>query len=506
MTVVAEETSHEPDLNPPEDPPAEITERQSRFPKSVAVLLAALAVTGAMVAVLETYASTSDAHVARETTRTAVQGMATSIEANVLVQLSAELSRGAAGGLDDRAAADSTSLQQEAEYLRLKQAALTETRVGWNNRSSQLGTVLTVLAVAVFLTGFSLVVQRWIRVPLLLPGVLLGVICAGWAAYIYQRGVPQTDDGAIRATAEGIVELERGETVAAKAAFATAIRADDDYSPAYEGRAVAGYLQANPDFLITGSVLEPTSRAVTDALSDLERAIEFGDGHDLYAPTLLGVLRLFSEDPTAAGEDLDRALGVNDAVPELWFARAAVAVAADDLAVADRSLDAGIALLDASEPSTKTRELAAELLAELEWVKATVPGQGVEADRFAARIVALESSFVLGRDLNPADAGDVSLETSDLAIREGLLVVQVAYRDLPADTSVSALVFERARENGAWAHASDLALITTLSGSGLIDESVAITRTCDPIELRLDIYVEGSLAMRHVAPGTAATC
>ncbi|MEL6891731.1 MAG: hypothetical protein AAFP84_09055, partial [Actinomycetota bacterium] len=391
------------------DDDGENDETTSHFKKSVAMLLAALAILGAAIAVLETFASTSESRAARETTRTAVSGLAAQVDANALQRVSAELA--ATPELRERAQAETAALRLEATAQDLRRSALTETRIGWNSRASQFGTVVTVLAIAVFLAGFALVVHTRIRIPVLVPGIVLGLVCAGWAVHIHLRGVPETADASIDATATGLMAMERGDYAGARASFDDAIRFDDDYAPAYEGRGVSTFLDANPDFFVVGSVLDNSEPVRDSAQADLQRALDVGPDHNVFAQTLIGVLDLYGPEPASATSALDQALRLDPSAPELWFAHAAANTADGRTDAAESSLESGLALLDQRRPSDSTRQLAAEALTSFEWVR--VFGADPEsASRFARRIVELEASFVAGRELRPerADAATFTVE------------------------------------------------------------------------------------------------
>ncbi len=488
-------------IQPADEEPADDGEHDdettSHFKKSVAMLLAALAILGGAIAVLETFASTSESRAARETTRTAVSGLAAQVDANALQRVSAELA--ATPELRERAQAETAALRLEATAQDLRRSALTETRIGWNSRASQFGTVVTVLAIAVFLAGFALVVHTRIRIPVVVPGILLGLVCAGWAVHIHLRGVPETADASIDATAAGLMAMERGDYAEAGASFDDAIRFDDDYAPAYEGRGVSTFLEANPDFFAVGSVLDDSESVRASAQADLERALDVGPDHNLYAQTLIGVLDLYGPDPAAATGALDQALRLDPSAPELWFAHAAARTAAGDIDAAESSLASGLDLLDQRRPSDSTRQLAAEAVTSFEWVR--VFGTDPEsATRLARRIVSLEASFVAGRELRPERADAATFVVDRASFGDGRLDLDVRL-DVSDDTVLSALVYERAVPDGPWAQSPELGLVTIVAGAERIDESIVVDRACLPVEFRLDLHAEGVVVEQVLVEG-----
>lgn len=488
-----------PDESPDdrEEDGATTDDQTSRFKKSVAMLLAALAILGGMIAVLETYASTSESQAAREATRAAVSGLAAQVEANALQQVTTELA--ATPELRERAQTETAALQLEATAQDLRRSALTQTRIGWNSRASQFGTVVTVLAIAVFLTGFALVVQTRIRIPVVVPGIVLGLVCAGWAVQIHLRGVPDTAERAIDATASGLTAMERGDYAAARASFDEAIRIDADYPAAHEGRGVSTFLDANPDFFAVGSVLDNSESVRASARADLDRALEIGPDHNVYAQTLIGILDLYGPDPAAATEALDQALRLDPSAPELWFAHAAARTAAGDIDEAESSLESGLDLLDQRRPSDSTRQLAAEALTSFEWVRVR-GADGESASRLARRIVALEASFIAGRELRPEQADATTLIVEQASFEDGRLHFDVSL-DVPDDTVLSALVYERASPDAPWAQSPELGMVAVVTGKLRIDESIVVDRACLPVEFRLDLHAEAVLVEQVLIDG-----
>ena len=259
----------------------------------IAVTLAVVVVIAGMLAVLQTQAGANESTTARETTRTAVRAMSANVATSTLLGVRSEVRgrarlpafppplgrrharvsrsrrarpraglgrRGLAGGTaaPDEAAAQRTGpLQLDAERQVLKQQALATTRVTWNTRSTQYTTVLAVLAAALFLVGFGLVVEGSIRRVTYGLGLAIAAFVVVWGAWIYHLPIPSTPDNAITAAAQGAVLTSDGDYRGAVAAYDRAIAAHEDFATAYTGRARARLLAANPDY--------PLTRAFTDS-------------------------------------------------------------------------------------------------------------------------------------------------------------------------------------------------------------------------------------------------
>jgi tetratricopeptide (TPR) repeat protein len=523
------------------DAPADGAGRE-RIPGNwIAVSLAAIVVCGAALGIVQTDAGVNESNTARETTRTAVGAL----RAGVLEEAARQLERDivaesralerrqealaaraeAAGGaattltLDQlrgrveegsdlpraRTEAEVRRLAFEATRLRLTQTALAETRVTWNTRSTQYTTAIAMLTVALFLVGFALVLQGARRTLFYLLGIAFGLVVLGWAGRIYSLPIPSTPAEAVAATARGTVEAEEGRQEAAIADFSAAIEIDRDYESAYDGRATATFLAANPDFRQTGAVTGDPE-ALDAAVADARTALDLGGGRDFSALVLLALLGLYSGEYDLAVEAADDAIAINGDVPDIRLLQSAAEVGRGDDAAAGRSFEEALRLVSGTDPSGRTRGLAAQYLTHLEQVAATTPGSAGAARALARRMVTLETGFNLGRTLpgSAPERGSVTVE--GLGYRDGTLRLRLRWRDLPTDTAVTAIGFERPRPGAPWVQPRDLALFRTLSGDGEEALTVPVTRACAPADLRVDLHLDGAPAGSVTAPGVPPTC
>ncbi len=505
---------------------AEATEAaDARYRRRIGVLLALIAVVTAFVAVIENRAATNESWYARETTRTGVEAMAANVTraaaAGVDTDLSANQDALAASSLfsadaraAERAQADVESLAVQpkldrltldAQRLTLKQAAQAETRVTWNNRASQYGTVVTTLGVALFLVGFTLVLSRKIRPPILLPGILLTVYCLAWTAWIWQREIPNTPPAAIEATAAGNVAVADARYEDAIAEFDKAATRDGDYAPAFSGRSAAGFLGANPDYLATGAVTDVDSAEFEQSISDAERGVDESGGRDFLAFYLEALTSFYGGGYDATVAASQEALAVNPLAAQVYFLEAAAHLALGDDDATAASVDAGLKILDPKEASQANRILVADFVNELEQVRRAVPERADAVDEAITQIALAEAELSFGSVTGKAPAG-ATVDVSTLEWKDGVLKVKAEYRGLPPDTPISAYIYERPAEGGAWVQPFEFAVFGKLSGGGTIDNSISAPRHCAPTELRLDVYAQGALVDSTVRPGVAATC
>ena len=138
--------------------------------------------------------------------------------------------------------------------------------------------MLAVLAAALFLVGFGLVVEGSIRGVTYALGLAIASFVVVWGAWIYHLPIPSTPENAITAAAQGAVLTSDGDYRGAVAAYDRAIAAHEDFATAYTGRARASLLAANPDY--------PLTRAFTDSAgSRTAAAVKTRGAHSTWAAT-----------------------------------------------------------------------------------------------------------------------------------------------------------------------------------------------------------------------------
>lgn len=522
-------------------PPAEPADGPDRFKQQIAISLAILVVLGAGLAILQVQASSNESNTARDTTRVAVRAMRANVVSDTVAglapQLAAEraflpfrppltsgvpsLSEAAgipvsktetAAGLrvaqrsipDLGAEKLLPALRTDAERLTLQQHALATTRITWNDRSTQYTTVIAVLAVALFLVGFGLVVGGPIRGAAYLFGIAVGVFAAAWAIWIYFLPIPSTPQSAIQATARGTVLTGTGNYRAALAQYDRAIRTAGDYATAYSGRARARLLASNPDYPVTRAITDLGGRSAAAALNDARKAHQL-DTRDILATSLLALTSFYGGDYAQASSATDAALGINSGVPDLWLLKSATEVGLGDPAAASAALVHGLGLVRGAAPSQQTRLLAATYLSYMAWLERHDLTHAAAARRLANRVVSVESAFTLGRRLPHAPAaGRVS--ATRLRYGYGKLMLRLRWAGLRPGTALTAIGYERPLPHGAWTQPPDLALFATVAGSGRRDISVPLQRVCKPTSVRVDVYLNGVPTLSRTGPGVRATC
>jgi tetratricopeptide (TPR) repeat protein len=529
---------------PSDDTPRSNDEdERTRLARLIAVSLATLVAFGAGLAILQTDASIRESNFARETTRTAVRALraheATQAVLDVELGLQAEsdflpfrrpLDSAAvtltdAAGLPPTPARDKRDLvaareslphhrissvlndmRIDAERTSLTQRALATTRITWNTRSTQYTTVIAVLASALFLVGFALVADGAIRRTAYAIGAAIGLFALGWTLWIYLQPIPSTDPRAIDDAARGAVLTEDGKYPAAVAAYNRALETQHNFARAYVGRSQARLLAANPDFPLSRAFTDIDRRATTSAVRDAERGLDLSGGRDFVALVLRAYAAFYTGDYAETMRATERALEINDRVPDVWLLKSAAEFALGDAQASAESRADVYSLLEHAEPSQRTRLLAATYLSLLQWVAFENPALAAPAREIADGLVARETAFTLGREPKKILPRTGTATVEGLRYSQGKLHLMLRWRDLPDGTALSVVGYERPIADGPWAQAPDLAAFATVSGTGKRNVVLPLTRTCKPTELRADVYLDGAPSSTTTGPGVAATC
>jgi hypothetical protein len=163
-----------------------------------------------------------------------------------------------------------------------------------NSQVARSAIALTILAVSVFLFGYSLMPYAR-RGRMLFAGVGAALLIGGaaWAAVIAAQAPSLPPAEAARAFADGSVAYYSGEDRLAVGAFSRSIQAWPQNAQAYNLRARAEFAAGSPQVDISRSLT--TAAALSAAARDDERAIDLGDddsglianaGYDLFAAGL----------------------------------------------------------------------------------------------------------------------------------------------------------------------------------------------------------------------------
>ena len=517
---------------------------ESRYKRRVGIVLASFAVLAGWIGILQHDAATNESRTAREATRLASEAQTDAVVAQgaerTTDQLLAEAEAlpfrrvfteppGGAGGpgasLDPEAAearlADSQAeledaveerggelrfeLQADAHATALTQAAVVEERVTWNARASQYETVITVLGVAIFLVGFTLVLSRRIRPPILIPGMILAAYAFGWAIHIYLKPIPRASETseAVAATSEANAYLDLGEIPRAIERFDAAVAANDEYRDGFEGRGLAGFLAANPDGLNTLAFTDVDGASFAQAVDDTERALELGGDNSATTLAVAGILNLAAGDFERAAGFFEDAVELNPLTPGVQLALSAIAVAEGDVAEGTEWRSRAVALL-ADQPTEGTRRQASIYYTLLEFAVAELPENAPALQAIRDETVAAETELTADVELTREAPDDAALTVTQADFGDDELSVDLDVEGVGDDATVTIVGYEKPTSDAAWVQPTELFYAgPPPTGTGL---SISTPRQCDPVEYRFDLYVEGRIVDTATSPGTEPTC
>jgi tetratricopeptide (TPR) repeat protein len=225
---------------------------------------------------------------------------------------------------------------RDAVRLEALQDAANELGQAWSGQSTTYTAVLAILAVALYLLGFSLTIGvRQAKRLFAVVGVALVLVAGGWTASQVATSPKPAPDEAADAYADGMVELQTAfDQQGWRAAAEHLTRAIDlrpTFARAYLGRATAEFALGSPQQ--NGFLSIVADDALATSSDDLARAYDLGlDDTALIAD--LGFQRFLQGirgDGARLQEGIDfsrRAITRNDADPVLHFNLAVALLAA----------------------------------------------------------------------------------------------------------------------------------------------------------------------------------
>jgi hypothetical protein len=151
--------------------------------------------------------------------------------------------------------------RQSYIYAEKQLFALAQTET-WNRKADGYVTIITILAVALFLFGLSLTIHNWIRFVFVTVGVFIVALSFFWTTFIFFQPAPGMPEEAAQSYVEGVIQTNaigwtsneevKGERrQAAIAALSRAIELDPQYGRAHFLRAYVrvGGPEAITDYL-----------------------------------------------------------------------------------------------------------------------------------------------------------------------------------------------------------------------------------------------------------------
>ncbi|MBK7167650.1 MAG: hypothetical protein IPH81_21015 [Candidatus Microthrix sp.] len=278
---------------------------------------------------------------------------------------------------------------------------------------------------ALFLVGFTLVLNRRTRPPVLVPGLILAVYVAGWALWIHaktfrarrrRRSTPRPLGPPTLHSASTTRPLRRSTGPSLPTRLRRRLqRPLGRLVPHHEPRLprdAGGHRRQHPE--------------ADQAQADAETAVSLSNEQDFTSLFLSGLYRFYDDDFDWSARRMRQALEVNDRAPEAYLSLAAAELARGNTDEAVDRTAAGVKLLGPAEDSAEARQLAADLFTLL-LVFGDLAEPAPEGGSFT-----LESS-----NFDQDAPGQGAPDGNDRAT----LSIELGYAELPPDSAVSLYVF-----------------------------------------------------------------
>ena len=251
-------------------------------------------------------------------------------------------------------AADIADRDARPDQARLRQAVEADLANDHGSKADTYVAILTVLAVSLFLLGLSLTVVGRNRFVLVVPGVAVALVCAAWAAVVYQRDVTRVSEVAIADVAEGQRLQNTGDLAGAIERFDEAIDDSPDFAAAFARRASARFQEGSTQQGQTAFLSFTSPEALEDAIDDLDEAMRLGADSDVVTVADAGFFNFLAGDFERSAALTTQALELNSALPAVWFNLGVAHVALGDDDAAEEAYEEGIDVLS-EEPSAGRR-------------------------------------------------------------------------------------------------------------------------------------------------------
>ena len=393
----------------------------------------------------------------------------------------------------------------DSRIARLRQEAKVREQNGWGGKADSLVAVITVLAVGLFLVGLSLTTGGRLRPLLLFPAIGIAVWCVAWSAVVIRRGVDDTPEVAITATADGDRLSQRAvaepDDAAARqdlrdaiADYDKAVKADGSLGAAFAGRADARFVAGSRQDLIQTFAVSSTDPAILkDVIADSERAIALGQSGDVNVVGSLGFYYFLAGRNDDARNLTQRAIALNDRLPELWFNLGVTEQADGNDRAAEKAYDQAIARLE-KEPNLGVQEAVyAGARTDLEILARAQPAKAKRVIELQERITAREQATIqhvpLGERPKGIDISDVKI-TGDGAAT----IANFSFDGIPKGSHVGYVWYHRGGADEPWTQPSSMTQFVDFvddgSGHAFVRNQLGPCPTGG--EYRIDVYVEGS--------------
>jgi tetratricopeptide (TPR) repeat protein len=364
-------------------------------------------------------------------------------------------------------------------------AIAAEQGAAWGHRADAYVSVIGLFAVALFLLGLSLTVQRTrLFSGFLLLGLALWATALGWAGLTSRTEVPDTNTAAIEAYVDGRAELDRGKPQEAVSRFAEATRRRQDYAEAWSALGLAR-ARTGPDGL-------------RESVADFRRAIRHGRRSASDYSNLATAEALGAGDTDAGLRSIEQAIRLDDDQPLLHGTHAEVLLAAGDEDGARKAFARAVELIRDRGPVFRDVWFAS---ARADF--AALPGTKASAeqrDRWTRLVRETEASLdSLGQPGPSAGSSGAAVRSVRVVTKEADATLSFDYTGIEPGSKVSLRLYAGGQLDR---NLSVRKLDWTLPADGHAERGPFIAPAVESYDV--EVYVDGNLVFEGLVPVTAA--
>lgn len=378
----------------------------------------------------------------------------------------------------------------------LRRQAKQELSNAWSGKAGQYGSVVTLLAVVLFLMSLSLTVEGGLRFAVLVPAVAIGVACGAITIGAALRPVSPVPDDAVRAVAEGDRLLGRYEFSSAVDEYTKAIDLQPRYALAYGRRASARFAEGGdprPGQQITAYA---PPEFIDAAVIDARKAIDLG-ADDVGSVNILGALLFHQREYQASVEVFEHALELNADNPIAWSNLGTAQLALGDVEASADAFRHGVDSINARPYVGERAQLYGASLTVLEIILEREPDRSGDVRRIEDQLVNAQIVKEVG------DVSESSVEVTDLSIEFSSSGVWAEFNapDLSPDTPVGVIWFTRPNKDRPFQVEASMAHIRR-AGEHIGDSLryFSLPGGCaEPGDYRVDVYIGGRRAATTTA-------
>jgi tetratricopeptide (TPR) repeat protein len=378
----------------------------------------------------------------------------------------------------------------------LRRQAKQELSNSYGGKSSRYGSVVTLLAVVLFLMSLSLTVDGRLRLAVLVPAAVIALACVVITIGASLGPVAAVPDQAIKDVAEGDRLMGRYDFSGAVGQYSKAIRLQPRYALAYGRRANALFFEGGDPVKGQQFIAYAPRKSIDAAVVDARKAVDLG-ADDVGSVNALGALLFHQQQYAKAVSIFRHAIDLNADNPLAWSNLGAAALAQGDYTTATDAYQHAVSTINARPFVGERRELYGTTISVLEILIEREPTRKDAATRVEDQLVAAELAKEVG------DIAASQVKVSNLSIQFSTTGAYASFTapGLSPDTPIGIVWYTRRNKDRPFQVESGMSKIEKAgehSGNSLSYFSLPAECAAGG-DYRVDVYLGG----KRVATATA---